>query len=542
MKKNIFKLFSALAVSATVLTGCIEETFPEGGTATFEQIGASATALEASVNGMPSQMVQGYLVFKGEQVDEKDIGFPSLMLTQTELLGDIVPTEYGYDWWWRYNGCYTMGADQYEAYIPYFTLYQFIKSANDVIAAVDLTDEGLSDEMRGYAGIAYANRALNYYMLTVLYEPVENIYTDCSSVLGLTVPIVTEATDSETAKNNPRASHDDMITFILSDLDTAEECLANYTPASGNFPDLAVVYGLKARVYMWDENYAQAAEYARKAIDTCGGVPMTESEWLDPTTGFNTATSGWMWYLTPTTDNMGNLANFVGHIAGEADWGYSALSELMIQRSLYDQIANTDFRKYSFLDPDRDFYDYQSVRGADWLAEKPDYFSLKFRCKNGDYTTYTVGAAADIPIMRVEEMYLIEAEAVGASQGVAAGVQLLNNFMKSYRQPDYNFNTSDLRTFQLEVLKQMRIEFWGEGEAFPAAKRLKPDVIQNYEGTNVPIDLLKINCKGIKPNWTLLIPIEEVDANMALQGMNNPDPTNVIAVRPTPIGEYAPGN
>lgn len=55
MKKNIFKLFSAMVVSATVLTGCIEEVFPEDSTATSEQIGASATALEAAVSGMPSQ-------------------------------------------------------------------------------------------------------------------------------------------------------------------------------------------------------------------------------------------------------------------------------------------------------------------------------------------------------------------------------------------------------------------------------------------------------------------------------------------------------
>lgn len=58
MKKNIFKLFSAMVVSATVLTGCIEEVFPEDSTATSDQIGASATAIEASLNGLPSQMVQ----------------------------------------------------------------------------------------------------------------------------------------------------------------------------------------------------------------------------------------------------------------------------------------------------------------------------------------------------------------------------------------------------------------------------------------------------------------------------------------------------
>lgn len=539
-KKTIFHLLATAAVSATVLTGCIEETFPEGGTATSEQIGASASALEASVNGIPSQMVQGYLVY-GTQTNETDLAYPGLMLVQSNLLGDIVPVEYGYNWWWSYNGDYNMGANTYYSYLPWFTCYQFIKSANDVIASVDINDESLSDEMKGYAGIAYACRAFDYYMLMVLYQPMENIYTDCSKVLGLTVPIVTETTTNDIAKNNPRATQEELTAFMLSDLDKAEACFANFTPASKTFPSLAVVYGLKARIYMWNEDYANAADYARRAIEACGGVPMTANEWNNATTGFNTATSGWMWYLHPSPSNMGNLANFTGHIASESAWGYADLYEPMIDRSLYDKIAYTDFRKQAWLDPDRSSFDYQSPRGADWLAEKPDYLSLKFRCASGNTTDFMTGGSVDIPVMRIEEMYLIEAEAIGASQGVAAGVARLNSFMQSYRQPDYNFQTSDLRTFQLEVLTQMRVEFWGEGIAFPAAKRLKVDVIQNYEGTNEPIDQLKINCRGGKPNWTLVIPYTETDANSALQGMNNPDPTSAIPVRPTPIGEFAPG-
>lgn len=541
MKKNIFKLFSAMAISATVLTGCIEEIFPENSTATSEQIGASASALEAAINGLPSQMVQGYLVY-GKQVHETDIAYPSLMLVQSELLGDIVANDYGYDWWWRYSANNQMGDNSYQSFLPYFALYKFIKSANDVIAVVDVTDPTISDEMRGYGSMAHAFRALDYYMLMVLFEPVENIYTDCSKILGLTVPIVTETTTNDIAKNNPRATREEMMTFILSDLDKAEIGLTDYTPATKNFPGLAVVYGLKAKAYMWDENYAKAAEYARKAIDASGATPMTAAQWNNSTTGFNTATSSWMWYLHPTASNMGNLSNFIGHISNEADWGYGSLSKLQIARSLYDEIADNDFRKYSFLDPDRSFYDYQSVQGKAWLEEQPDYMSLKFRCVGGDYKTYSVGAAADIPVMRVEEMYLIEAEAVAASQSVAAGAQLLNNFMQRYRQPDYNCVLTDLRAFQLEVLTQMRIEFWGEGIAFPTAKRLKPGVIQNYEGTNYQQDIFKINCVGVKPNWALVIPKDEVDSNTALQGKNNPDPSGSIPTRPTPIGEYAPGN
>lgn len=541
MKKNIFKLFSVVAISTTVLTGCIEEIFPESSSATSEQIGASASALEASMNGLPSQMVEGYLVY-GNQTHETDIAFPSLMIAQTELLGDIVDTEYGYDWWWRYSANNGMGDTSYQSFLPYFTLYKFVKSANDVIAVVDVTNPDISAEMRGYGAMSHTFRALDYYTLMVLFEPMENIYTNCSNVLGLTVPIVTEETTNDIAKNNPRATRAELMEFIHSDLDKAEIGLKEYTSANKNFPGLAVVYGLRAKVYMWNEEFDKAAEYARKAIEESGATPMTEAQWHNPSTGFNTATSSWLWYLHPTASNMGNLANFVGHISNEADWGYASLSKLQIARSLYDQIADTDFRKYSYLDPDRSKYNYQTVREAGWLDEQPDYLSMKFRCVGGDYKTYSVGAAADIPVMRVEEMYLIEAEAVGASKGVGEGVRLLNEFMRTYRQPDYNCVLNDLRDFQLEVLKQMRIEFWGEGTAFPTAKRLKPGVVQNYTGTNQIEDIFKINCVGVKPNWTLVIPKSEMDANVALQGKNNPDPSGAIPTRPTPIGEYAPGN
>lgn len=540
--KTIFKIFSVAAASALMLTGCIEETFPESGYATTEQIGASATALEASLNGIPSQMSQGYLIY-GSQTYEYDMAYPQFMLEFSEMLGDFYPLGgTGYDWYVSWNACTGMGESTGRAYVPWRTLYMFVKSANDIISSVDVNSEDLTDTMKGYAGIAYACRAFNYYMLMVLYEPVANIYTDCSSVLGLTVPIVTDETDGETSKNNPRATHDEMVEFILSDLAIAESCLENYTPSSKLYPSLAVVYAIMARVYMWDKDYSNAATYARKAIDTFGGTPVTESQWLDVNTGFNTANQAWMWYIHYDAENMGNLCNFTGWITAEADWGYASLTYPGIDRSLYDKIANTDFRKYTFIDPDKfDFYDYVSAQGDEFIENAPDYLSIKFRCGSGDYESYSVGGAVDVPVMRIEEMYLIEAEAVAASSSVSSGVSLLNTFMQTYRQPDYNFSATSLEALQEEILTQMRIEFWGEGTALPTAKRLQFGVMQNYSGTNAPADNLKINCAGIKPNWNFVIPISEVQANTALDGYNNPDPTSVISY-PSTEGEYAPGN
>ena len=58
-----------LCLAASVsLSSCIDETVPEDDYATTDQVGASSSALEASLNGIPTQMTEGYLVYKGEQV------------------------------------------------------------------------------------------------------------------------------------------------------------------------------------------------------------------------------------------------------------------------------------------------------------------------------------------------------------------------------------------------------------------------------------------------------------------------------------------
>ena len=544
--KTLNKIYAVMALSAAFsLTSCIEETFPEGSTATAEQVGASAAALEGSLNGIPAQMSLGYYVYES-QTHETDMAYPQFCIAQTEMLGDMYPlgSNSGYDWYRTYN---TMSANcgetSYFAYLPWFTLYRFVKAANDVISTIDFESDAVNDAIKGMGGAAYAMRAFDYYMLTVLFEPVENIYTDVSRVKGLTVPIVSENTTTEQAKSNPRVSHEEMMKFIHSDLDKAEQYLSKWSPKDGHLPNLAVVYGIRAKVYLWDEDYANAAKYARMAIDASKATPVTASQWEDPTSGFCVANQAWMWYISYDAENMRNLANFTGWISGEADWGYSSLTRPSIDKSLFDKISDTDFRKTTFLHPDKyDYYDYKTCRDKQYIEDAPACLSLKFRCKGGDWENYATGGAVDVPIMRVEEMMLIEAEATAAAGNLAGGVALLNSFMQNYRDPNYNCKATDnLRDFQLEVLTQMRIEFWGEGNAFPSAKRIKPGVMQNYDGTNAPANIFKINCQGIKPIWNLVIPISELNNNKALQGWNNPNPTQTVT-GPSAVGQYAPGN
>lgn len=527
-------------------SSCIEETLPEDSYATEDQM--SNAGLASAINGMSAQFAQGYLVY-GEQTHETDLAYPQFMVAYTEMMGDMYPggSNSGYDWFRTYNTMSSsMNQNSYFSYLPWRTLYMFVKSANDAIKTYKAIEDP-KDEDINYAAMAYGYRAFDYYMLMITFEPVENIYTDCSKVLGLTVPLVTDETTEEQANNNPRISHDEMVKFILSDLDTAEELFTKtgYTAKTHTAPDLAVIKALKAKVYLWDEQYDKAYQYADEAIQLAeanGATMMSKAELTSATSAFTTATKGWMWYTHYSAENMNNLCNFVGWMSGEADWGYSSLTCPMIDKSLYDKMGINDYRRKQFLDPKRKRGDYETCRDEDFIADAPDYLALKFRCASGDYQTYSVGGAVDVPIMRLEELYLIRAEAAGMSQGFGKGVELLNNWVTTYRDPAYKCRATNEREMQLAVLDQMRLEFWGEGNAFPSAKRIKPGVMQYYEGTNAPADIFYINAEGIKPDWTLMIPQYEIQSNKALEDWNNPDPTSSIDGKKAKKGEYAPAN
>lgn len=138
--------------------------------------------------------------------------------------------------------------------------------------------------------------------------------------------------------------------------------------------------------------------------------------------------------------------------------GYGHQVGRAIDKALYNKIDNKDFRKHSWLDPDRNFYAYKSCRpnGSAYFATLKDYVNIKFRPAQGNYTDFKVGGATDIPCMRVEEMYLIEAEATAQSNIVAAR-ELLNEFMK-YRFTDGSYDCSErtptLKSFIEELILQ----------------------------------------------------------------------------------------
>ena len=545
--KTLYKAILAVA-APLMLNSCIEETFPTN-IATSDQVAQSSVALEAMVNSIPTGMIQVMANYS----QHWDFGYPSVLISLTHLSGDLViGGEDGYNWFYFWDQVYSMSEDYVPVYQFWYNYYGWIKTCNDVISSLASTaEEDLSADQRAFLGIALTYRAQYYLDLVRLFEAKKTTdsrvhdYEIPEKIVGLGNVIVTEATTPEQAASNPRATVADIYDqVIFADLDRAEVLLEGYTPTTIAMPSQAVVYGIKARAYLErgtagvEGAYAQAAIYARKAITASGCTPLTQDQWEDPLNGFNSATSNnaWMWGLSQTADQVSNIVSFIAHMSIEQNYAvYGNAAGRSIVSNLYDQIADDDFRKHSWLDPAFfDYYNYKSCRadGKEWLtatykgtSKTKEYGSLKFRPRNGEIADFATANAVDVPMMRVEEMYLIEAEALGAAD-LSSGTQALKSFMTSYRQPSYDYTALSFEFFQKEVAKQARIEFWGEGIPFWYCKRLGLGI--HKANTNCYIDDARYELDGVAPWWNLVIPYTEARSNPALEGMNNPNPMNTV--------------
>lgn len=532
MKKKILSKIGAVAASAVLLTGCLEETIPTS-VVTDENLQSSAKASEAVLNGIHGQMKE-YLVLGSEW--HVDFSYPAQMIIRDVLTGDFAYYQSGYDHFSTWAQNESLGQDYRTTQLVWYTYYKIILAAN---SALEVLPADLEDNtMLAYRGEALAVRAAMYLDLARMYEFLPNdktvsVNSSNNDVTGLTVPIVTETTTEAEAQNNPRASHDDMFAFILGDLDEAESLIGGAARPNKQLPDLSVVYGLKARLYMWAENYPKAAEYARMAINAHSGSPLTSDEWLSTTTGFNDlSSSSWMWglqYASEENPVLSGIVNWTSWMSSETSFGYAGITAgtyPMIDANLYSSIPNTDFRKLSYKAPAGGLLaGSEPVINQEWYEAAAEYASFKFRPGSGNGDDTTVGCAVGLPLMRVEEMYLIEAEAT-AHTSPNSGKELLETFVKTYRDATYSCAASDVDGVVDACFQQKRIELWGEGLIFFDIKRLNKSVTRAYAGSNWP-ELQQLNSNG-RPAWmNYCIVGLEAQTNIAVEGYNNPDPSGL---------------
>ena len=319
----------AFAAALLAATGCLREDIPTT-VATEQMLAESDEALQGMLNGIPAQMVTPYFSRNGTRnSNDYDFSYPGLMIMFDTLAGELVLNgKDNYDWfmYWIRN-VYSIGEGSDIASVPWVTLYKYIRTCNNLVSIIGYKPD--RDASQTILGQALAYRAFCYLNLARMYEfkpvtdpSVSASYRSDKDLSGQTVPIVVEEMGVDQARNNPRASVEEIYAQIFSDLDKAEEMLADKGKGNGVFPDIAVVYGLKARAWLERGSagvsgaFDNAAEYALRALTAFGGSPLTQEQWESPTAGFNNYTAN----SNIITSNGGFLPHMEGQFVYLGGW------------------------------------------------------------------------------------------------------------------------------------------------------------------------------------------------------------------------------
>ena len=371
-----------------------------------------------------------------------DFGYPGVMIqmeSRTEDFLTVYPDQYG--WFsacvaWQDNAASSSyGICRWR--IPYNSIY----TANQVIDIVSSIDPEKADNTyRFYRAQALGTRAFSYWVLAQLFQ-----FNYVGHEQSPCVPLITEENQAKIAIDGaPRAT--------------------------------------VARAYLCMQKYSEAAADAQAVIASGKFSALTAQQASVP--GFNElSAANWIWGINMDETDVHGLYTFSG-MMGSYTYGYAyAGMWKIINSNLFNRISTNDVRRTWWIDEDGNSnaanYTAASKDAVAYLegVGAPTYAVTKFAPYQNVLQQST--NAADIPLIRIEEMYLILAEAQGLGGDIASGKATLEKFVNDYRwvgRIPYACTAANAEDFLNEVWFQRRVELWGGGLSYFDVMRLNKDV------------------------------------------------------------------
>ena len=517
---KIYK-FMMIAATGLCLAACsdINEQLPEGGDITESQLIESTEEApsrgEATFSGMFTMMGDPYYTYGSSSGRADDFGFIMMAISQDLEGPDASMPNSGYNWF-SVCGEMTSRTPTYaNPYIRYAMPYNQIGAANNIIKSYPADTEDATAINK--IAQARAIRAFDYMSLAPYFQFNYQIAADQPCV-----PIVTEETTD--FANNPRATVAEVYAQILADLDYA---IAHLDASRSDKAKInqQVAYGLRARAYLNMGKYAEAAADAEKAME--GYTPASIAEVSVPSF-YDINDHNWIWGIdltqAQTLDAYATSAAWIGSFSSSS---YSAGTGCYasINCLLYNKIPTTDVRKGWWMDEN---LHSDLLTNISWAGVSGDdiatleitnvkkvftpYVNVKFGMAEGIGATMNDN---DWPLMRVEEMILIAAEGYAKSGNESKAREMLTNFVKTYRNPEYTIPAS--RSLADEIWFQRRVELWGEGFAWSDLMRLQKPLVRFHEGkdSNVP-EAFQFNMASDDPWMLMRFPRSEMNSNLAV--------------------------
>lgn len=518
-------LYTVLGVALLVSCSDINDITTQGHDLSAEQVAetnrVNPERLKASVTGLYQ-----IAALPGKVSDtDNDAGIMTYMLSADCNGPDMTSTAAGYNWYSPSSNYSDHLSSTTINAVGYNTCYNQIEAANAILRQID--ESTATATQKHYIGNARFCRAFDYLLLATRYQL--NYQVDKTA---LCVPLVTEKTAD--VYNNKRATVEEVYNQIISDLTSAIELLQGYERPDKRYANVAVANGLLARTYLAMGEYAKAAEYAQKAIDATDAQPASISDVSKPAFCDASKENNWMWGILLTVDDVSSqsIAPMSSQLSSFPGYGYTGAGACYkdINVLLYNKIPSTDVRKEWWVGPSKT---NSHLDGLTWTeagvtlkgneiitgsleSKQPFrvYTNVKFGMKSG------IGSPNnnnDSPLMRVEEMYLIKAEGLAMSGNLAAGKQVLEDFVKTYRDPSYSVTATTAAAFQNEVWFQRRVELWGEGFSMYDLLRLQKPLVRFHAGkeTNV-VTRYRFNMPANDPYYAYRFTQKERDNNKGI--------------------------
>ncbi|MBO5054465.1 MAG: RagB/SusD family nutrient uptake outer membrane protein [Muribaculaceae bacterium] len=464
-----------------------------------------------------------------------DFGYPGIMIGLDLQTNDYVCDWTGYNWYRYWQGFTSPSPSGTPSGMAWYHIFDQIYNCNAVAGSIpaDATDATL----KFYRAQAVGTRAFDYLVLAQLYQfNYALVGTEAKCV-----PIITDENQAEAAQNGaPRATVGEVYDQIIKDATeaitlmenttvTREQCMASKPK---RMLSTAVAYGIRARAYMAMHKYTEAAADAQSAIAKFEGAPFEMTDVNHPTF-ISLDEKSWMWGIAiAETDRVvtSGIVNFPSMMNTFAEGGYVAVGAFKYcDERLFKQIPTTDVRKGWFIDANRKSKNLTAAQQAYINSYGEDiyvYTNVKFGPYKNELPMSV--CANDVPLMRIEEMHYIYAEALARSGNAPGAKDYFEKFIKAYRNPTYTMTGSTAEEVAEAIYQDKRVEFWGEGIMFFDMMRLDKGI--DRKNSNWPLaneivvpSYSQDKSAGKDEAGVLIycIPQAEINANPAISASDN---------------------
>ena len=315
-------------------------------------------------------------------------------------------------------------------------------------------------------GELYIARALAYFDMQRFFAQPYNFTADASH---LGVPLVDEQLVGNEIITPARSTTKQVYTKIIADLEKGISIIGDEIP-SGYYFNKNSAKALLAKVYLYMGNWTEANKLATEVINTGKYTLLTNANYVAS------------WTLPSSTETIFSIANTATDNSGNSSvTNFYKSSRHLATADLYNSMATNDVRKK--------------------LITVGALKVTKFAAATNDN---------NIPVIRLSEMYLIQAEALAEIGGTANETLALSalNIIRLRANPTAGNFTGTGDALKTEIANERRKELMFEGNRLFDLTRRKKNFTKYSTTLGTPIAI------NYPSNFTIFpIPQTEIDAN-----------------------------